>query len=97
MNGLKEIREYILNYVSSVDPDEVLNVEADIDEIEYEWEQKANRRGRPLRYKKTKYVSQDEALFEPDYCENSRFRILNTMRSVETSITVMTSEGRGDD
>ena len=73
------------------------DVLSDIDEIEYEWEQKADRRDKPLRYKKTKYSRQDEALFEPDYCEDSRFRILNTMRSVETSITVMTNEGKGDD
>lgn len=97
MEELKEIREYILQYVDLVDPTEHNNVLADIDEIEYEWEQKADRRDKPLRYKKTKYSRQDEALFEPDYCEDSRFRILNTMRSVETSITVMTNEGKGDD
>jgi hypothetical protein len=97
MEELKEIREYILQYVDLVDPTERNNVLSDIDEIEYEWEQKADRRDKPLRYKKTKYSRQDEALFEPDYCEDSRFRILNTMRSVETSITVMTNEGKGDD
>jgi hypothetical protein len=97
MEELKEIREYILQYVDLVDPTERNNVLSDIDEIEYEWEQKADRRDKPLRYKKNQYSRQDEALFEPDYCEDSRFRILNTMRSVETSITVMTNEGKGDD
>ena len=97
MVELKEIRDYILQYVDLVDPAEHDNVLADIDEIEYEWEQKADRRDKPLRYRKTRYSKQDEALFEPDYYEDSRFRILNTMRSVETSITVMTNEGRSDD
>lgn len=97
MKELDEIREYILQYVDLVDPSEHENVLADIDEIEFEWEQKSDRRDRPLRYKKTKFTRQDEALFEPDYCENSRFRILNTMRSVETSIMIMTNEGRSDE
>lgn len=92
---LNVIRDYIAHRVSIVDPTELDNVKAYISELEAEWEQKADRRNKPLRYKKTKYINQDEALFEPDYMEDSKFRMLNTMRSVETSINIMTSEKKG--
>lgn len=88
---LNEIREYILNYVKFVDPSEYDNVKADIEEIERVWENKASRKEN-LRYRKTKYVSANDVLFEPDYAENSRFRVLNTMRSVETTVKVSTTE-----
>ena len=89
--GLKEIRDYILNYVAIVDPSERDHVQEDIEEIEKAWEDKAARRDK-LRYKKTKYVSANDVLFDPDYDENSRFRVLNTMRSVETTVKVSTTE-----
>lgn len=90
---LQEIRDYICDYVKRVDPDEYEHVLKDIDEIEYYWEDKASRRDK-LKYRKTKFASQNDVLFEPDYNENSRFRVLNTMRSVETSVKVTTSERR---
>lgn len=93
---LDNIRKYIIDYVSLVDPSEVENVIRDIAEIEKTWVRKADRREK-LKYRKTKYINQNEALFEPDYMENSRFRVLNTMRSVETSIKVVTHEGRRDE
>lgn len=96
MKELDQIRNYILQHVDLVDPTEHNNVISDINEIEFEWEEKADRRDMPLRYRKTKYTNQEDALFEPDHCEKSRFRILNTMRSVETSIKVMTNEGRSE-
>lgn len=89
--GLQAVRDYILAYVESVDPDECENVKADIEEIEAFWERKCGRRTK-LKYRKTKYISQDEALFEPDYNEQSRFRVLNTMRSVETNVKVVINE-----
>ena len=88
---LKEIRDYIVDYVSQVDPTEVEHVKRDLDEIEEDWEERASRR-KELRYRKTQYMSSDDALFDPDYCENSRFRVLNTMRSVETTVKVSTTE-----
>lgn len=92
---LEEVRKYILDYVDVVDPSERENVIKDIEEIEQTWERKAERREK-LKYRKTKYTSQNEALFEPDYMEDSRFRVLNTMRSVETTIRVTTNEGRSE-
>jgi hypothetical protein len=88
---LQEIRDYICEYVKRVDPDEYEHVLKDLDEIEYYWEDKASRRDK-LKYRKMKFINQNDVLFEPDYNENSRFRVLNTMRSVETSVKVTTSE-----
>ena len=88
---LEEIRKYILDYVELVDPSEYDHVKEDVEEIERVWEDKASRREK-LRYKKTQYVSSNEVLFDPDYAENSRFRVLNTMRSVETTVKVSTLE-----
>ena len=91
MPELEEVRKYILDYVEMVDPTEYEHVKADIEEIERVWEDKASRREK-LKYKKTKYISANDALFDPDYAENSRFRVLNTMRSVETTVKVSTTE-----
>ena len=89
--ALSSVREYIRDYVSKVDPKELDQVMNDLDSIEQEWEDKASRREK-LRYRKTKFVSQDDVLFDPDYLEDSRFRVLNTMRSVETTVKVSTLE-----
>lgn len=91
MPELQEIRDYIISYVNLVDPAEHDNVINDIKEIENTWEQKNARKGK-LRYRKTKYIAQKDALFEPDYNEGSRFCVLNTMRSVETAVLVITKE-----
>lgn len=88
---LSAIRDYILSYVAYVDPAEYEHVVRDLDEIELEWEEKSVRKDQ-LRYRRTKYVSAKDVLFDPDYAENSRFRILNTMRSVETTIDVTVTE-----
>ena len=88
---LQQIREYILNYVSVVDASEYEHVMRDLEEIERTWEDKSSRR-QNLRYRKTKYVNANDVLFDPDYNENSRFRVLNTMRSVETTVDVSTVE-----
>ena len=91
MPELVNIRNYILDYVKLVDPSEYDHVKEDIEEIERVWEAKASRREK-LRYKKTTYISANDVLFDPDYAENSRFRVLNTMRSVETTVKVSTTE-----
>lgn len=88
---LAQIRDYILNYVSRVDKSEYNHVKSDLEEIEQFWEDKALRRDK-LRYRKTKYISNNEVLFDPDYDEDSRFRVLNTMRSVETTVKVSVTE-----
>lgn len=88
---LRQIREYIFNYVEQVDPDELDNVKEEIEQIEEEWETKASRRD-VLHYRYSRYISKDKALFEPDYEENSRFRVLNSMRSVETTVEVKVRE-----
>ena len=89
--GLSVIRNYILDYVALVDPCEVGNVRKELDSIEDEWETKAYRKDH-LWYRKTKGRSDSDTLFDPDYKEDSRFRVLNTMRSVETTVKVITKE-----
>lgn len=88
---LKNIRRYIFDYVEIVDPDELDNVKREISDIEYEWEEKASRREK-LQYRHSKYVRKDESLFAPDYEEDNRFRVLNSMRSVETTVEVKVRE-----
>ena len=88
--GLQEIRDYILDYVGQVDPDEYENVKEELEEIELEWEALAVDHPE-MTYKKA--LSQKEiALFKDDFEEDSRFRVLNSMRSVETSIQVIARE-----
>lgn len=91
LEGLKEIRQYIGDYIKLVDPSEYNNAMEDLDEIEREWEERCSRRT-TMKYRLTSYTSPDDALFDPDYLENSRFRVLNTMRSVETTVKVSTLE-----
>jgi len=91
MPQLGEVRDYILEYVKRVDPSEYEHVMYDLEEIENEWEEKSSRRDK-LYYRGNKYIDPDNILFDPDYYEDSRFRVLNTMRSVETTVTVTTYE-----
>jgi hypothetical protein len=89
---LDAIRDYIKNYVQRVDPDELKDVERDLENIEIEWENKAENRNNTLKYRKNKYSKPGETLFEADYNENSRFRVLNSMRSVETMVNIIVKE-----
>ena len=89
--NLSKIRKYILDYVEIVDPDEKDNVKSELEQIEDAWETYASRKDE-LRYKFNKYAGADKSLFAPDYEENSRFRVLNTMRSVETTVNVKVRE-----
>lgn len=89
MLGVKEVKDYILNYISLVDPSEVNAALNEINEIENEWYQRAYR-ATTLLYRD--YRRSADTLFDPDYMEESRFRILNTMRSVETMVNVISKE-----
>jgi hypothetical protein len=86
------VKKYIINYVKDVDPDECEDLKRELLEIESEWERKASKRTGILRYRHTKYTKPDETLFEPDYNESSRFRVLNSMRSVETMVNVIVKD-----
>lgn len=90
IKGLEEIRNYILDHVSIVDPDEYENVEEEIREIELEWEELAMENPN-MTYRKDQY-QKTPALFKNDYEEDSRFRVMNSMRSVETSVQVVARE-----
>ena len=85
------MRNYIFNYVSIVDPDELENVKNEIEEIEEVWADRTYRRDK-LRYRNSKYTRKEDSLFDDDYDEKSRFRVLNTMRSVETTVNVIVKE-----
>lgn len=93
MVELQPIEDYILNYVKLVDPDELNSVRNEIIEIKAKWELEASRAkiaGKPFKYHA--YKKTQDILFDPDYKENSRFRVLNSMRSVETTVHVYTEE-----
>ena len=87
--GLQEIREYILNYVRNVDPYEVTNVEKELDSIETFWNDRAEKASSLSYYN---YNRDDDSLYKEDYKENSRFRMMNSMRSVESSVEVDVEE-----
>lgn len=90
LQGLGAIREYILNYVSIVDPDEYENVDEELSEIELEWEELAKENPN-MTYQKMPYQT-TPALFKDDYEEENRFRVMNSMRSVETFVQVIARE-----
>lgn len=89
MHGVDDVITYILDYVKVVDKNELLNVKKEINEIAEGWESKAYRR-ETLLY--NDYNKSDKCLFDADYKEESRFRVLNTMRSVENSVNVISKE-----
>ena len=91
LEGLDWVRNYIFDYVSVVDPEELENVKREIEEIEEVWADKTYRRDK-LRYRNSKYTRKEDSLFDDDYDEKSRFRVLNTMRSVETTVNVIVKE-----
>jgi len=88
--GLQGIRDYILNYVSKVDPDEYENVDEELRDIELEWEELA-KENPDMTFRKSPHQT-TTALFKDDYEEESRFRVMNSMRSVETSVQVIARE-----
>lgn len=83
--GLKQVRDYILDYVAEVDPEELDNVKDEIAMIETEWEQKAISNKNLIYFKAH---DDRETLYKKDIDEGSRFRMMNSMRSVEPTIEV---------
>lgn len=88
---LESVRSYIYDYVRIVDPDELDYVMQEIGDIEDEWELRVARKEKMV-YRGGKYVRHEDTLFAPDYEEENRFRVLNTMRSVETTVRVKVKE-----
>ena len=76
--------------MGKVDPNEYENVCEELEEIEMEWESLAIDNP-DMTYRKSPY-QKTIALYHDDYEEDSRFRIMNSMRSVETSVQVLTRE-----
>lgn len=75
---VKKVEQFIYRYVDIVDEREKDRVLAELKDIENKWQDKAltgdlwyRKKGKP-------------SLLQPDTEENSRFRIMNSMRSVET-------------
>ena len=91
MVGLENVRNYILDYVRIVDPDEYDSVMREIKDIEEEWEIRA-KNSETLKYHGNQYENAEKSLFDDDCMEVSRFRALNSMRSVETHIDVVVRE-----
>lgn len=89
--GVDAVRKYIFDYVKRVDPDELENVKREINDIEEEWENRCAHQEKFV-YKRGRFTKESECLFDADYDEDSRFRVLNTMRSVETNVLVTTKE-----
>ena len=87
---LKQVREYILNCVNKIDAQEYENVKKELEKIEEEWEAKCCPN---LVYKKNSEYAKDQiSLFDPESVESSRFRIMNSMRSVETTVNITIEE-----
>ena len=79
MNGVSDIKRKIIEHVALVEPEEVKSVELELDQIALDWE---SRVGNGLTY----FTMHEPAksLFQSDL-ENDRFRVMNSMRSVEPS------------
>ena len=79
MDGVADIKRKIIAHVALIEPEEAKAVELELDQIGIDWE---SRVGNGLTYftvgKPTK------SLFQSDL-ENDRFRVMNSMRSVEPS------------
>ncbi|MCI8431375.1 MAG: hypothetical protein HFI16_14175 [Lachnospiraceae bacterium] len=71
-----KVRKIITDYVQKIDPDELIAVSNELDDIEDEW---GFLSGSPLVYRSFK---NEKKLLKPDI-ENDRFRTMNSMRSVD--------------
>lgn len=71
-----KVRQIITDYVRKIDPDELVAVSNELDDIEDAWEFMS---GSPLVYRGFK---NEKKLLKPDI-ENNRFRTMNSMRSVD--------------
>lgn len=79
LEGVKEVEKIIYSYVNKVDSREADQVLAEIKDIERQWYEAAQSTQSDLWYRNKKKPS----LLRPDIDEYSRFRIMNSMRSVE--------------
>ena len=73
---MKKIKAMILDYVETVDPDELDTVMAELQDVEDEWNIAATG---SLVYRSFK---NEKKLLKSD-TDNSRFRTMNSMRSVD--------------
>lgn len=89
MPGLEAIKNYICRHVEIVDPGEVENVAEELSEIEDEWEAKAVSNPK-LIY--NDYTRNQDCLYDLEYAENSRLRMINSLRNVEPEVDVITEE-----
>lgn len=80
LDGVIKAQQIIYKYVERVDDREKQSVMDELNDIVELWELEAERYTE-LWYKKMK----KQSLLQPDTDENSRFRIMNSMRSVEPS------------
>ena len=79
---VRRIEDIILEYINRVDPNELDAAERELRDIEAEWDAVAESSN--LVYKKHPYSrkSNEQALLKSD-TENSRFRMMNSMRNVD--------------
>ena len=70
------VRQVITDYVRKIDPDELIAVNNELDDIEDAWKFMS---GSPLVYRSFR---NEKKLLKPDI-ENDRFRTMNSMRSVD--------------
>ena len=87
MPGVADIKDEIVRYVQRVEPEEADAAAAELDEIAEEWE---SRTGGGLTYY-TMYHP-EKSLFKSDL-EDDRFRVMNSMRSVEPSANLFEDRG----
>ena len=86
MEGVKKATQEIYNYVKIVDEREANNVLNELMDIMSEWQSKTGKG--ELWYRKKGKAS----LLQPD-TEEDRFRIMNSMRSVESSAGIYITLG----
>ena len=86
---LDQVRNYIYDYVAYVDPEELDNLKADIEEIEIEWE---NLAAHSTKLVYNDYSRDENSLYKKDYMEGDRFRMMNSMRDVEPDVNVVVEE-----
>ena len=79
MPGVSEIKKSIVDYIQKVEPEEAEPAKAELDMIAEEWEAQT---GGGLLYYSLSHPK--KSLFKSEL-ENSRFRVMNSMRSVEPS------------
>lgn len=86
---LEKVRKYILDYVEKIDKQEYENVKNELEDIEDEWQARVHP---DLIYKKASKFDKRMQLFDRESDEDGRFRVLNSMRSVETTVPVTIEE-----